>query len=88
MLKITSPQFEELTEDERKSVSNNGSGKEYASYIRVEHDGKTILLESDAMEPEDAVFFRDLSWIMDIIERAYEIGKIDVNRGGAVSRPL
>ena len=77
MLEVTMPQFEELTDDEQANVSNNGNGKEYAGYLRVTHDGQTILLESDAMEPEDAMFCRDLSWILDIIEKAYEIGKVD-----------
>ena len=77
MLKVTSPGFKELTTDEQNSVPNNGSGKEYANYLRVEHDGITILLESDAMEPEDATFSRDLSWAWSIIERAYGLGKAD-----------
>ena len=75
MLEVTRPRFEELTEDERANVSNNGSGKEYAGYIKVTHDGATILLENDAMEPEDARFCRDLSWIQGIIKKAYELGK-------------
>ena len=80
MLTVTSPDFKELTEDEKNSVANNGAGKEYASYLRVEHDDKTILLENDAMEPEDASFSRDLSWVGDIIKKAYELGKADAVR--------
>jgi len=72
---VTRPQFNDLTSKEKGSVSNNGSGKEYAGYIRVTHNGETILLESDAMEPEDVSFSRDLSWIPEIIKKAYEIGK-------------
>ena len=77
MLEVTGPSFKELTEDEKNNVPNNGVGKEYADYIRVTHGGKTILLESDAMEPEDATFSRDLSWIAGIIEKAYALGKAD-----------
>jgi len=77
MLEITSPGYNDLTDDEKENVSNNGSGKEWAGYIRVTHGGKTILLESDAMEPEDASFCRDLNWIYGIIEKAYELGKAD-----------
>lgn len=77
MLEVSNQSFEDLTEDEQKCVSNNGNGKEYAEYLRVSHGGKTILLKSDAMEPEDASFCRDLSWIDGIIRKAYELGKGD-----------
>ena len=72
---VTEPTYKELTDKEKEDVSDNGSGKEYAMYIRVTYNGETILLESDAMEPEDASFGRDLSWIVGIIKKAYEIGK-------------
>lgn len=78
-MEVTTPQYEDLTSDEKEEASNNGSGKEYAGYIRVTHNGQTILLESDAMEPEDARFGRDLSWITTIIKKAYEIGKNEVS---------
>lgn len=80
MLTVTSPDFKELTEDEKNSVATNGAGKEYANYLRVEHDDKTILLKNDAMEPEDVSFSRDLSWVGDIIEKAYALGKADAVR--------
>jgi len=72
---ITSPSYNDLTDDEKENVSDNGSGKEWAGYIKVTHNGKTILLKSDAMEPEDAFFYRDLNWIYDIIQKAYNLGK-------------
>ena len=53
----------ELTENE-KYLSNNGSGKECASYIVIA-DRKGRRIYSDAMEPEDARFDRDLSWIVE-----------------------
>ena len=56
--------FEDLTEDEKLGQPNNGSGKEYASYIVVE-DEKGRRVYSDAMEPEDASFGRNLSWILE-----------------------
>ena len=77
MLEITRPRFGDLTEDERENALDNGSGKEYAGYIRVTHGGETILLKSDAMEPEDASFGRDLSWISGIIRKAYGLGQAD-----------
>lgn len=75
--------YENLSNSEKDNASNNGSGAEYAYYLRVNHQGKTILLESDAMEKEDAIFVRDLSWIKDIIFKAYRIGVqegIDLSR--------
>lgn len=66
--------YQSLSKNEKDNVSNNGSGAECASYLRVIHNGKTILLESDAMEKEDAIFTRDLSWVKDIIFKSYQIG--------------
>lgn len=74
---VTSPRYEDLTEDERDGASNNGSGKEYASYLRVSRNGETKFLESDAMEPEDARLSRDLSWVKSAIEFAYQCGRED-----------
>jgi len=74
---IEAPSYEDLTPEEKQEVPDNGCGKEYASYIRVKHNGETILLENDAMEPEDAKFYRDLNWIYSIIRKAYELGKAD-----------
>ena len=77
MLKVKGLSFDELSDEEKEIVSNNGSGKEYAGYIKVLHDGETICLHSDAMEPEDASFCRDLSWISGLLDRCYNIGKQD-----------
>ena len=56
-------EFEDLTDLEKDSASNNGAGKEYASYLLIEdEDGRRIY--SDAMEPEDTTFHRDLDWIV------------------------
>lgn len=67
--------YESLSPDEQECASDNGSGKEYANYIRVTHNGETLVLESDACEPEDKTFSRDFDWIVDAIQNAYEIGK-------------
>jgi len=56
-------------------LSNNGCGKEWASYILVSYNDKLLFLESDAMEPEDKSFERDLSWITEALKQAYRIGK-------------
>ena len=74
--------FKDLTNVEKEEAPNNGSGKEYASYLRVMLNEKTVALYSDAMEGEDAVFFRDLDWIKPAIEKAYEAGIAATKRGG------
>lgn len=73
-MKVLIQSYEDLTKEESEEVSGNGSGKEYATYIRIVHDNETILLESDAMEPEDATFGRDLSWITAALEKCFELG--------------
>ena len=77
MFEVKALNYEDLSETEKEDVPNNGSGKEYASYIKVIHNGETILLDSDAMEPEDATFGRDLSWIPKMLRTCYELGKKD-----------
>lgn len=67
--------FEDLDEAEKMDASDNGIGKEYANYVRVSHNGHTLYLESDAIEPEDKSFGRDLGWVLEAIRKAYDIGK-------------
>jgi len=55
--------YEDLTKDEQENQSNNGCGKEYANYIVIE-DSNERRIYSDAMEPEDATFSRNLAWII------------------------
>lgn len=66
--------YEDLNIDERENVPDNGVGKLLANYLKVSHNGKVLLLESDAMEPEDSIFHRDLSWVGDAIFMAYKLG--------------
>jgi hypothetical protein len=77
---VTLCTFEELTPAEQAGTSTNGCGKEYANYIRVKRGSQTIWLESDAMEPEDARFTRDLSWIKEALDYAYQCGIADGRR--------
>lgn len=42
--------------------------------MRIRHRGETLLLESDAIEPEDKTFFRDLGWVIPWLMKAYELG--------------
>ena len=46
----------------------------YNILVVTNSSGEIVLWESDNMEPEDAYFTRDLSWIPEIIEKAYELG--------------
>lgn len=78
--KVEIQQYNQLTQDEQAYASENGSGKEYASYLRIIHNGKSVLLESDAMEPEDCRFYRDLGWVAKAIRDAYELGKSDASK--------
>ena len=60
--KVSIVNYDQLTKEDQEGVPDNGSGKEYANYIVIEDkDGRRVY--SDAMEPEDATFNRDLSWI-------------------------
>jgi len=77
MLEINRVSFEELTENEKEEQPNNGCGKEYAGYLKITHGGNVVAIYSDAMEPEDCGFHRDLRWVSDAIESAYEAGKED-----------
>jgi len=77
MLTVRVERFEDLSDEEKNFVPENGSGSAYAGYLRVVHNGETILLESDAMEPEDAIFARDLNWIALAIKGAYNLGRAE-----------
>lgn len=77
MLKVNVVGYDELPEEHKEGVSNNGSGKEWASYLVVYHNDKVIRVESSAMEPEDVSFYRDLNWVKDAIMEAYNKGLED-----------
>jgi len=78
MLDIKVLDFTELTKEEQDEQPNNGRGKENASYLLVD-DYQTIAIYSDAMEPEDCSFHRDLSWIRKAMLEAYELGRKDAD---------
>ncbi len=69
MIEIKKYYYEDLPEEWKNKVPNNGSGKEYASYLCVVKDGKIIETYSDACEPEDAKLTRDFHWVFDIAKR-------------------
>lgn len=74
MLKVELVGYDDLTKEEQEFQPNNGSGKEYANYVRVSDAGKTLIILSDAVEPEDARFSRDFREVVDAIDLAYKTG--------------
>ena len=74
---VTIESFDDLSDEEKEVASDNGIGKESASYIRIRHHDKTLLLESDAIEPEDKTFYRDLAWVGQWLIASYQLGRID-----------
>jgi hypothetical protein len=77
--------FHQLPEDVKEDMPNNGCDKEDASYIHIEWDDGTHSYYSDAMEPEDARFSRDLFWIISVLKEMYQEG---INKGKAIERAL
>ena len=69
--------FEDFTKEEQDEwcLSNNGYGREPAGYLVIRVDDKIVRVESDAMEPEDATFGRDLHWIGDALAEAFKYGQ-------------
>lgn len=82
-MKIELLGFEDLTEDEQMDQPSNGCGEEEASYLKITFNDGVYGIFSDAMEPEDARFFRDLKWISKALNAAYVAGlqlpRLDVN---------
>jgi hypothetical protein len=76
MYKASHVLYTDLTPIEQENASENGAGKERASYIVIDN-GIVRKIYSDAMEAEDAVFYRDLSWIANELNQAYIQGKED-----------
>ncbi len=86
MFTVTKCNYTELTEAIKNpefvidSLPNNGYGKEFASYLILKHNETVLAVESDAMEPEDATFYRDLSWIKQALELVYKLGYEDAEK--------
>ncbi len=75
--------YDQLTDEAKLGQPENGCGAEWANYLHVRHNNETFVLASDAMEPEDARFSRDLSWIVYALQQAYELGRQDALREAA-----
>lgn len=52
----------------------------YAELV-VKHNDVEIFRAHDIMEPEDVSFYRSLSWVDGIIEKAYKLGVQDGQKG-------
>lgn len=65
--------FDELSESEKEWVGHDDG----ARYLVITHNDQVLSIHSDRMEPEDAVFYRDLGWIEDEIMSAYKLGLKD-----------
>jgi len=73
-MKVSLVHFSDLPDDVKDDQPNNGYGKEEASYLKVEFSDGRVEYYSDAMEPEDARFERDLHWVMRVIQEAHKDG--------------
>lgn len=75
MFKIHILPYRELPDE----VKSQLCGDSYGEYILIYHKDKLIFWKSDDIEPEDARFCRDLSWIPEMIKKAYKLGLKDGN---------
>lgn len=73
MLEVTIEIFDDLSDEEKDYYG----WYTYDNFLRIKHNGKTILFECDDIPPEDVNFHRDLSWIPNIIKEVYELGLQD-----------
>jgi hypothetical protein len=76
MLEVRQVSSEELPEEARIFLDID-SPIDYSTYLLVYHNDELVRCESDSMEPEDAVFYRDLAWVSSAITEAYYMGKED-----------
>ena len=63
--------------DTYRRWSDGEEVRDFGKVLIVEHNGKILFEEADTMEPEDACFGRDLSWVQDAIMKAYTCGLED-----------
>ena len=76
MIEIKIEGYSDLSEKEKQQFLRHNA--EWDDYLRVTFNGKTIILESSGIEPEDVRFCRDLSWIKDALQKCYELGRTDL----------
>ena len=73
-IEVVTCAFDELPFEAPK-IGLTGTGN-----IVVYHDGNIVNVFSDAMEPEDATFKRDLAWVAAAIQDAYNQGCMSKNQ--------
>tara|TARA_B100000700_G_scaffold71271_1_gene79234 strand:- start:3500 stop:3760 length:261 start_codon:yes stop_codon:yes gene_type:complete len=74
MYKVETLNYDELPENWKDCVPDDGCGKDAANYIVIYYDGEIMKVESDAIESEDFNYARDLDWIAFELESAYNLG--------------
>ena len=62
--------------DEMKSAFDV-EADDCSTFMIVTHNEECIIVVTDYMEPEDATFRRDLSWIPKLLNDVYLLGKGD-----------
>lgn len=73
-MKVSIVTYDDLPDNERQAYGE-GWRAECAGYLKIEHLDDTVEYFSDAMEPEDARFYRDLGWIPQVILNAFAEGR-------------
>ena len=76
MFKVHILPYRELPDDVKSQLSY---GDSYGEYILIYHKDRLIFWRSNEIEPEDIKFSRDLSWVPEMIEKAYKLGLKDGN---------
>ena len=66
-----------LPQEARDILGKGKLSNDWHSYLLVYHNDKLITVESDAMEPEDVSFGRDLKWVPILLHRVYALGHDD-----------
>ena len=61
--------YNKIPANRQEEQPSNGCGKEQATYLVIEWDDGAIQIQSDAMEPEDCRFYRNLSWVKRTLEK-------------------
>lgn len=70
LLEVKLLDYADLSEDKKKDYKY----QKYATFLQVIFKGEEIAFHSDEMEPEDVRFYRNLSWVPDLLEKVYQLG--------------
>ena len=75
MFKVQILPYRELPDE----IKSRLCGDSYGEYILIYPKDRLIFWRSNEIEPEDIKFSRDLSWVPEMIEKAYKLGLRDGN---------